>query len=389
MAKNYDVTEEELDDLFSSSSNDLKSEAIKALKNSSKSVPMGDVSVAVAEKSEPKTKVQEEVKVPKKKKHQVGISHRTDLGDDRDYSYRDGGGEEDLPEKKQEVVEVEDDDLDAILGVDSGSFMTDDSEEKSEDHIDSFMNDVIEVEESFDEEDEKEYEDDTNKKSWDPEEDDEGYVGEDDEAEAMDKEPVGEDDFDFDDGDVDLPDDFDNDDKNETEDIEDEQVKETEEKHESCEEDEVEEEVEADEVAEALTKVSSEAKSLNTEVENDFIEEGSSGLRYDEMSFLDKMRLKITESGLCKRASYLEDSDLFDFYIEKFETVKYCKVHAPDFDMEALRKELEQMIVPIFDNKIISLDEINMKLQKVQAFRNRAVEIKLVFLKNYTSRCYL
>ena len=57
--KNYDVSEEELDDLFNSPSNDLKSEAIKALKNSSSSVPITEAVKKESQKSSQKLNQQQ------------------------------------------------------------------------------------------------------------------------------------------------------------------------------------------------------------------------------------------------------------------------------------------------------------------------------------------
>jgi hypothetical protein len=414
----HDVSDEELDDLFGAESNDLKNEAIKALKKSSTT----KATTAPKKATKPKTEVKvEEVKaeeevVVKKKKHQVGISHRTDLGDDRDYSYRDDVKEE-VPEMKQEVV-VDDDDIDAILGIEKASFKEDSSDEKDE--IDTFMTTDIQAEdEKFDKEDEVEYDDDTNKKSWDPDEDDEDHVSnkddmpiaststedeEEDEADAMDNESsskiVKEDDFDFEDGDIELPEGF----EDEEETVAEEEKATTE---------IVEEEITVDEdIHEEITISSEEVSKVSeivgdSKVDENVVEsaiipseeldektvvetvvdlEPAPNLSYDEMSFLDKMRKLISEAGICKRASYLQDSDLLDFYIEKYETVKYCEAYAPDFDMDVLRAELEAMIVPIFEDKILSLDQINFKLQQVQSYRNRVVEIRLAFLKNYTFR---
>ncbi|MHA2255680.1 MAG: hypothetical protein ACXAAM_06395 [Candidatus Heimdallarchaeaceae archaeon] len=390
----YSVSEEELDNLFNSPSNDLKDEAIKALKKTS-TTTLSDLE---NERSKPKVKV-ETPKVeepPVKKKYQIGVSPRTDLGDSDDFDYRDGGTKETEKETEKEVVKVEVDDIDAILGINTNEFKkSDDDDDAPQDHMDSFMENSIEVEEDVSKEDEVEYEDDTDRVSWDP---DEGCKSKEEssEADASDEkdEADGVDDFDFPDGQIDFPEDA-------AEEVtkEEKVVTKVEEVPVEAVTKEEEYEVEVEVVerlkAEGIVGEDTEEESSSEDEEpseetdgEESAEEAKERMRlaYDRMPFLEKMRMKIEKSGICKRSSYLDDPELFDFYIEKYETIKYCRVHAPDFDMDILRKEMEEMIVPIFSDKIISLDEINMKLQSVQAFRNRVVEIRLAFLKNYTFR---
>ena len=394
----YEVTEDELEDLFGSDSNNLKSDALKALKKSSVK------SVEVI----PDTKVEEKNVEKKKKKHQVGISPRTDVGDENDYSYRDGGDEISVEASEDEIVSVSDKDIDAILGVQNYHFKKDDPINDEKDHIDSFMDDEIEVEEKKSVKKSNNESGESNRMIWDPDEDDDENEEMCDEADAIDDEAdaiddgeneeivenvksLAEDDFEFDNGDVE---DFqDNnafvsasidhnssesealvDEEVSTSDLEKEQTLSQQPSSADLSEDNIKDQLDVSNLKE-VDKLTDEK---NTE--EDFVS-------YDnELSFLDRMRQKVIDSGVCKRASYLDDADLLDFYIEKYETVKFVKVYSPDFDMDKMRDELNNMIVPMFENKIVSLDAINDKLQKVQAYRNRVVEIRLVFLKNYTFR---
>jgi hypothetical protein len=123
-----------LDDLFGGDNNGLKDEKVKIL-NSLNSEE--DIEVEVAS---PKTNTKQDKKTTKPKKELIGVSPRSDLGDEVDTSYRN-------QPKNNDVVEDDDDDLDDILGLDKPDFGLPKKEDESYSVMDGF--DDVEAEDDL------------------------------------------------------------------------------------------------------------------------------------------------------------------------------------------------------------------------------------------------
>jgi hypothetical protein len=89
---------------------------------------------------------------------------------------------------------------------------------------------------------------------------------------------------------------------------------------------------------------------------------------------------------ICEYPEYLDDPQYERFYKEKLRVIMFLEERCPDIDFDAIEEEIQDMFVPLNEDKVISLDQFNSKLEKVQAHRNRLTRIKSLLIKDYVLR---
>lgn len=89
---------------------------------------------------------------------------------------------------------------------------------------------------------------------------------------------------------------------------------------------------------------------------------------------------------VCRHEEYLEDPKYLLFYREKLRAVNFLERSVPTINFKKLEKELQMMYVKVDEDKILSLDEFNQKIQQIQALRNRLTKIRSLSIRDYVLR---
>ena len=89
---------------------------------------------------------------------------------------------------------------------------------------------------------------------------------------------------------------------------------------------------------------------------------------------------------VCKHEEYLDDSKYLLFYREKLRAVNFLERSIPHINFKKLEKEIQLMHVKVDEEKIMSLDEFNLKIQQIQSLRNRLSKIRSLSIRDYVLR---
>jgi len=137
------------------------------------------------------------------------------------------------------------------------------------------------------------------------------------------------------------------------------------------------------------TKISEE-KSEETEEDDDEIDdvEGESEESESEDSTSETVPNNVVQDVsylevVCSDKKYLHDPRYLEFYKQKYVAHKFLEDNVPKIDYKSLRKQIIEFHVSVDSEGILSLDEFNEKIQKVQSIRNRLARIRSICIQNY------
>jgi len=122
-------------------------------------------------------------------------------------------------------------------------------------------------------------------------------------------------------------------------------------------------------------KKESPKKKLSPEEEPDYGDEA------EEDKAVQNQLMKV-----CKDPRYLEDPQYLLFYKEKLRAVKFLESALTHINYKKLEKELEMMHLRVDEEKPMSLDQFNQKIEKVQALRTRLTKIRSISTRDYVLR---